>query len=63
MRNVLIFAGIASIAAAIALYFVNESNKTALDEVGDAAEDAYDTMNENIGKAESTARRGFNAMS
>ena len=63
MRNVLIFACLAGIAAAVAIYFTNEANKSGVDEVADAAEDAYDTMNEHIGNAERTVRRGFDAMS
>ena len=53
MRNVLIFAAIAGIASAIAIYFVSNSRSNELDYVADAAEDAYDTMNDNINKVES----------
>jgi hypothetical protein len=59
MKNVLIFAALAGIASAIAIYFVNESQKDELDYVGDAAEDAYDTMNDNINKAETKVGSAF----
>ncbi|WP_207492093.1 hypothetical protein [Aridibaculum aurantiacum] len=63
MRNILIFAGIAGLAAAVAIYFVTEADKNEADYIEDAAVDAYDTMNENIGRVERRVRKGFNAMS
>ena len=62
MRNVLIFAGLAGIAAAVAIYFVTESQKDLGDEIEDAADDAYDTMNKHIGKVERKTRKSFDAM-
>lgn len=54
MKNVLIFAGIAGLAAAIAIYFVTESDKNDYDEdedyITDADIAAYD-MRENTGPA------------
>lgn len=55
MKNILIFAGIAGLAAAIAIYFVTESDKNLDEDVADGYvtdEDieAYD-MRENTGPA------------
>ena len=54
MKNILIFAGIAGLAAAIAIYFVTESNKDYNEEdfITDADIDYYD-LHENTGRAES----------
>lgn len=57
MKNVLIFAGLAGIAAAIAIYFVGESNSNVADDyyesdyVTDADIENYDMM-ENTGRAQ-----------
>jgi hypothetical protein len=54
MKNILIFASIAGIAAAVAIYFVSESAKDydVEDFVTDADIDYYD-LHENTGKAQS----------
>lgn len=54
MRNILIFASVASLAAAVAIYFVSESYKTVNEEdfITDVDVDNYD-KNENTGLAES----------
>jgi hypothetical protein len=57
MKNVLIFAGLAGLAAAIAIYFVGEANSNAIDDyyeseyVTDADLENYDLM-ENTGRAQ-----------
>ena len=55
MKNVLIFAALAGIAAAVSIYFVTESRKTSDDDdynyISDADIEAYD-MRENSGRAE-----------
>ena len=56
MKNLLIFAAIAGLAAAVAIYFVSEADKDAFDEIEDAADDAYNTMNSGIGRVERTIR-------
>ncbi len=52
MKNILIFAGIAGLAAAIAIYFVSESDKEADEDeyITDEDIEAYD-MRENTGPA------------
>lgn len=63
MKNILIFAGIAGLAAAIAIYFVTERDKDVYEEdddagyITDADIAAYD-LRENTGPA-STADNGF----
>ena len=54
MKNILIFASLAGIAAAVAIYFVSESNKNydAEDYITDADIDYYD-LHENTGRAQS----------
>lgn len=42
MRNILIISGLAAIAAAVAIYFVNESNKESRDNLYDPEADIYD---------------------
>ena len=51
MKNILIFAGLAAIASAIAIYFVTESNKDSDDEeyVSNNDIEAYDYI-ENTGR-------------
>ena len=56
MRNLLIFAGLAGLAAAVAIYFVTEADKDAFDEIQDAADDAYSTMDRHIGQVERAVR-------
>jgi hypothetical protein len=64
MKNILIFACIAGIASAIAIYFTSEANKdSGLGRVADAAGDAYDTMNRGIGSVERSTRNSFDSMS
>lgn len=61
MKNILIFAGIAGLAAAIAIYFVGENDKN-FDEdryVSDEDVEAYDQM-ENTGPAYNVDN-GFNS--
>jgi len=43
MKNILIFAGIAGIAAAIAIYFVTENDKNSYDDGGDNYLNNYPT--------------------
>jgi len=63
MKNILIFACIAGIASAIAIYFTTEANKNSdSNRIAGAAEDAYDTMNKGIGSVERSTRDSFNAM-
>jgi hypothetical protein len=64
MKNLLIFAGIAGIAAAIAIYFTTESVKSSSDSrfVTDADILEYD-INENTSAPQPVPNRGFNAMS
>ena len=55
MKNILIFAGIAGLAAAIAIYFVSENDKNEYDDdndgyITDADRAAYD-LRENTGPA------------
>ncbi len=60
MKNILIFAGIAGLAAAIAIYFVTENDKNSYEEEGyvtDADIAAYD-LRENTGPASSVSE-GF----
>jgi hypothetical protein len=53
MRSLLITAAIVgAVAAAIILYLSDETSNSAEGEVGDAAEDAYKTMNKHIGRVE-----------
>lgn len=52
MRNILIFAGLAGLAAAVAIYFVTEADKDAFDEIEDGADDVYDTMNTSVDRVE-----------
>lgn len=54
MRNVLIFACLAGIASAVAIYFVSESDKREA-----ALEDEY---SDDMGKNDSGLRRGFDAL-
>jgi hypothetical protein len=64
MKNILIFACIAGIASAIAIYFTSEANKdSGLGESSDAAGNAYDTMNRGIGSVERSTRNAFDSMS
>jgi hypothetical protein len=63
MKNILIFAGIAGLAAAIAIYFVSEGNKDSGEYISDAAVDAYDQMNENMQRVEGSTRKPFHSMS
>ena len=64
MKNILIFAGIAGIASAIAIYFATASAKSsgASSYVTDADMEAYD-ISENTGNPQPVSNRGFNAMS
>jgi hypothetical protein len=53
MKSLLITAAIVgAVAAAIILYLSDETSNSAEGEVGDAAEDAYKTMNKHIGRVE-----------
>ena len=64
MKNILIFACVAGIASAIAIYFTTEANKSSgANRIAGAAEDAYDTMNQGIGSVERGTRNAFDAMS
>lgn len=64
MKNILIFASFAGIAAAIAIYFVTEGNKSSggLGYVSDAAKDEYDRKT-NVSDLANSPARGYNAMS
>ena len=59
MKTILAVAAVAGIAGAIAIYFFSEANKTAGDEIADAAGNAYDTMNKHIGSVERATERAF----
>ena len=63
MKNILIFAGIAGIAAAIAIYFTSESAKNGGEYIADSAVDTYDDMAENVQGRSGIVREGFHAMS
>jgi hypothetical protein len=64
MKNILIFACVAGIASAIAIYFTTEANKDlGSNRISDAAGDAYDTMNQGIGAVERSTRNAFDSMS
>ena len=62
MKNVLIFAAIAGLAGALAIYLAG-SNDTYVDDgyVTDADLDAFDMM-ENNGPVKTASERGFHAM-
>ena len=64
MKNILIFAGLAGLASAIAIYFVSEGNKGSKkgNYITDAAIDEYDRIT-NTGDPSTNSSRGFNAMS
>ena len=57
MKTILAVAAVAGIAGAIAIYFFSEANRTAGDDISDAASDAYDTMNKHIGSVERATER------
>jgi len=63
MKNILIFAGIAGLAAAVAIYFTTESSKDKGEYISDGAVDAYDSMNENLQRSEGSIRKPFHSMS
>ncbi len=54
MKKLLIASIIAGVAVAGLLYYLQDSfgEKKTADDIEDAAEDAYDTMNKHIGKVE-----------
>ena len=54
MKKLLIASIIAGVAVVGLLYYLQDSlgEKKTADEVGDAAEDAYNTMNKHIGRVE-----------
>jgi hypothetical protein len=64
MKNILLFAGIAGLAAAIAIYFSTEANSGSgtARYITDAEMEAYD-INENTSDPQPVTDRGFNAMS
>lgn len=64
MKNILIFAVIAGVAAAVAIY-LTENNSTGgqLNYIADAAEDEYNSANENVSDIGTSTGRGFTAMS
>jgi outer membrane protein assembly factor BamE (lipoprotein component of BamABCDE complex) len=64
MKSILIFAGVAGLAAAIAIYFVTEGNKDSKggNYITDAAVDEYDRIS-NAGDVSTSPSRGYNAMS
>ncbi len=64
MKNILMFAAIAGAVAAVAIYLTeNNSTGTQLNYIADAAEDEYNTANENVSDIGTSTGRGFNAMS
>jgi hypothetical protein len=63
MKNILIFAGVAGLAAAIAIYFTTESSKDTGEYISDSAVDSYDQVNENMQRVQGSTRKPFHAMS
>ncbi len=62
MKKLLIASLIAGAAVAGLLFYLRDtiSEKKTADDIGDAAEDAYNTMNKHIGKAERTFDHALN---
>lgn len=55
MKSVLITALVAGIVVAAALIIADNYERDSIDDVGDAAEDAYNTMNKHIRRVERSA--------
>ncbi len=63
MKKILVTALLVGAAtAALIIYLMDEYDNDELDNVEDAADGAYTTMNRDIGRAERRAERGFDSV-
>jgi hypothetical protein len=63
MKNVLIFAGLAGLAAAVAIYFTTENLKDTASDEQDIADGTSNRLNQNMQRVPGSTRKPFHSMS